>query len=376
MSTTKENPFTGILIKRDSVILVYKGKPEIIHKSAPNYNEIIKALKNADWDRMLDLANLKVAITKLSQGRVKVMDDDSIFVDDKKVAGALVDRIIEMLHENFDVSPYLHFLDKVEQNPSASAKEELFIFLEHNDLPLDDKGNFLGYKMVRGDYLDIYSGTISNRVGDKPSMDRSLVDADRHVTCSRGLHVCAEGYLTSAYGHPGKNHRVIVVKVNPKDVVSVPVDYNNAKMRVCEYEVIAELENWGDRLKKYYTSEYSNNDPTPKEFSFDNENSDEDDSWVDSEEKDEEEEDVFFEDNDEDDEESSSVESYEPMVSELNEEGKAQAYNISLDKYRQIIKVRKLAAQKYKISAIAKLTGISERQVGRIIKREAWGQIP
>jgi len=31
----------------------------------------------------------------------------------------------------------------------------------------------------------------------------------------------------------------VLVKVNPKDVVSVPVDYNNTKMRVCRYEVIS-----------------------------------------------------------------------------------------------------------------------------------------
>jgi len=32
------------------------------------------------------------------------------------------------------------------------------------------------------------------------------------------------------------------VKVNPKDVVSVPYDYNYSKMRVCEYEVLREVE--------------------------------------------------------------------------------------------------------------------------------------
>jgi hypothetical protein len=33
----------------------------------------------------------------------------------------------------------------------------------------------------------------------------------------------------------------MVCKVNPKNVVSIPADYNNSKMRVCEYEVIDEL---------------------------------------------------------------------------------------------------------------------------------------
>jgi hypothetical protein len=50
------------------------------------------------------------------------------------------------------------------------------------------------------------------------------------------LHVCSQSYL----GHFGGD-RVIVCKINPKDVVSVPADYNNAKMRVCRYEVVSEL---------------------------------------------------------------------------------------------------------------------------------------
>ena len=36
----------------------------------------------------------------------------------------------------------------------------------------------------------------------------------------------------------------MLVKVDPADVVSIPVDYNNTKMRCCRYEVIGEYENY------------------------------------------------------------------------------------------------------------------------------------
>ena len=36
---------------------------------------------------------------------------------------------------------------------------------------------------------------------------------------------------------------LVVVKVNPEHVVSVPVDYNNQKLRVCEYTILSELPN-------------------------------------------------------------------------------------------------------------------------------------
>ena len=33
----------------------------------------------------------------------------------------------------------------------------------------------------------------------------------------------------------------MVIKINPRDVVSIPYDYNNEKMRCCRYEVIGEV---------------------------------------------------------------------------------------------------------------------------------------
>jgi len=34
---------------------------------------------------------------------------------------------------------------------------------------------------------------------------------------------------------------VVKVLVNPEDVVSIPTDYNDAKMRTCKYVVIEEV---------------------------------------------------------------------------------------------------------------------------------------
>jgi hypothetical protein len=35
--------------------------------------------------------------------------------------------------------------------------------------------------------------------------------------------------------------RIMIVKINPADVVSIPSDYNDTKGRACRYEVIGEL---------------------------------------------------------------------------------------------------------------------------------------
>jgi hypothetical protein len=65
-------------------------------------------------------------------------------------------------------------------------------------------------------------------------MPREEVDEDPNRTCSTGLHVACFDYAKD-FGE-----RLIEVKVNPRDVVAVPVDYNGTKLRCCQFEVIRE----------------------------------------------------------------------------------------------------------------------------------------
>jgi len=78
---------------------------------------------------------------------------------------------------------------------------------------------------------------MDNSVGNVLEMPRNEVDADKDRTCSTGLHFCSYDYLKSFHGE-----RVVVLKINPKDVVSIPSDYNNSKGRTCRYEVVDEIE--------------------------------------------------------------------------------------------------------------------------------------
>lgn len=66
-------------------------------------------------------------------------------------------------------------------------------------------------------------------------MERSLVDDNPNNTCSSGLHVASFKYAED-FG----SGRLVLCEVDPRDVVSVPVDYNSQKMRTCKYKVIGE----------------------------------------------------------------------------------------------------------------------------------------
>ena len=152
------------------------------------------------------------------------------------------------LEDGFDLVPMARFLANLMENPSMRAVEELYGFLEHGKMPITPDGHFLAYKAVNPDYTDIHTGTISNRIGEKPWMARNKVDDRSHITCSRGYHVCSFDYLPH-FAH--NNGHVMICKVNPRDVVSIPRDYNDTKMRVSTYEVVDEHEG-------YYTANREN----------------------------------------------------------------------------------------------------------------------
>jgi hypothetical protein len=179
---------------------------------------------------------MRSAVETVSHGRVTVRDGQ-VYYDDQPVNNYVGRKIVQLLEDGFDISPLANFLEDVFQNPSNSSVEELYLFLEANDMPLMPDGRFIAYKAVRDDYTDMYSGKFSNAPGQVCRMERNQVDERRHVTCSHGLHAAALPYAKLFGGHAS---RIVLLAIWPRHVVSVPNDYNNQKMRVSEYEVLSE----------------------------------------------------------------------------------------------------------------------------------------
>ena len=160
----------------------------------------------------------------------------------------LVKRILEIKRESDEsgqsmkhtIKPLLHFLDNLMENPSENALAQLYRFVEHTKMPITEDGCLLAYKIIRNNYTDKYTGTFDNSIGAKPEMERNQVDDNPFQTCSQGLHFCSYNYATGFFNNRGDD-RIVVIKVNPADVVSIPTDYNNEKGRCCKYEVLYEI---------------------------------------------------------------------------------------------------------------------------------------
>ena len=232
-------PFTA----SDASITVFiNGRMETLQSDQFNFAALAAHLKQPDHDAAVIavLVDQKVLLARLTAGEVTVVGD-TVYHKGTPIHSALARKLVGVLNAGYDVTPWALFLSHMMDNPSERSRECLYDFIEKFQAPFTPDGCFIAFKRVRDDYTDLHSGQFDNSPGLEVTMPRAYVNDDPDVTCAAGLHVCASSYLGSFYTH-SSDCRVIAVKVNPRDVVAVPYDYNSAKMRTCGYVVLGDAE--------------------------------------------------------------------------------------------------------------------------------------
>jgi hypothetical protein len=224
------------IIQGSQVTVVINSKPHVVSKSHPMYQRVVDAIKANEWETVDSIIDPKKVVIDYGNGSISVQGD-TMYWKGEEFHNSLATRMIRMLQDGFDVKPMVNFMENLMQNPSKRAVTELYGFLEKNSLPITPDGSFLAYKKIRQDYTDCHTGTMNNSVGQVVEMERNKVDDDQNRTCSTGLHFCSRDYLNHFGGE-----RIVIVKINPRDVVSIPNDYNDSKGRACRYEVVDEID--------------------------------------------------------------------------------------------------------------------------------------
>jgi len=224
------------IVQGSQVTVVINSKPHVVSKSHPMFQRVVDAIKANDWETVDSIIDPKKVVIDYGNGNISVQGD-KLYWKGEEFHNSLATRMIRMLQDGFDIKPMVAFMENLMTNPSKRAVTELYGFLEKNSLPITPDGSFLAYKKIRQDYLDCYTGTMDNSVGKVVEMERNQVDDDQNRTCSTGLHFCSRDYLSHFDGE-----RIVIVKINPRDVVSIPTDYNDSKGRACRYEVIDEID--------------------------------------------------------------------------------------------------------------------------------------
>lgn len=288
------------IMSKDAITVMVNGESTTVREGQINYTALRDAIRNRDWDAVPQLLNPVQAVEAFGNGRVTVVGGE-VMLDDVAVHNAVSERILHMVEEGFDAQPLMRFLENLMRNPSKTAIDELYLWLEGTRLPITEDGCFMAYKKVRDDYLDFYTRTVLNKPAlllteedleyiktprsnvvvtvqngvTTLSMPRGAVDDRRDTLCSTGLHFCSLSYLPCYHGGQG---RVLLVKINPADVVSIPSDYNNAKGRTMSYQILGEHKD-GEHKEGYTTSVVTAQGKTPSGSPVKQQPST-DDTWV------------------------------------------------------------------------------------------------
>lgn len=234
--------------------VILDGQPHLFDPSHHHYIGLVECVHAGDSDEFVTLLNEGSVIEDWSEGSFEFRKGTGhLYFEDEQIATDPTNRILECIKQGFPHEFMLKYLTNLYDNVSERAVQESYKWSSHKGLPITEDGMMVGYKGVKtysgegvngkngqikdGDLVDIYTGkSFRNNVGDKCSMKRRQVCDDHTQGCSSGLHVGTYEYACQWAGGSGS---VVLVKFNPKDIVSVPSDCEHQKLRVSDYEVIS-----------------------------------------------------------------------------------------------------------------------------------------
>jgi hypothetical protein len=237
-------PFT---YTQQSILVVIDGKTFTAQAGTLQYNQLAEAILKAQlgqgsWDDVRELTSTSGALRKWISGTEFTVGENghTILYRGTAVPPSLQERIWRSANSGESPQPYLRFFERLALNPSYRSVQQLFNFMQHRHIPIEDDGHILTYKSVRPDLLDFHSATFDNSPGKVLKMPRNQISDDSDVACDEGFHVGALAYVdsfgTSSNDDYGK--RILICRVDPMNVVSVPKDHSAQKIRVCEYTVV------------------------------------------------------------------------------------------------------------------------------------------
>lgn len=281
----------------DHWTVIVKNKTYQFDSSNQSYAELTDAVKNDDENVFVRIMEIGTSIQNWSEDNFRFVDG-ILYYGDEQIHDVITSRIIDLMRGKFNFKNMLRFLERLYKNPSYRAIQQLYTFMVHKHLPITPDGYILMYKAITHDWHDKWTKKLDYQVGKSPSMPRYQVEDDPDVACGPGLHA---GSITFVKGYGNAGDRVVIVKVDPANIVSIPKDSNCQKVRTCAFEIVSE---YGEDLLGTVVRDFSSENHENDQNSVDNEvssgyNGDEDD--FDNDDFDDDFDDEDDEDDDEDD---------------------------------------------------------------------------
>jgi hypothetical protein len=254
-----------------SVTAFIDGEMYVANQDHKNWDQIVAGITSGDESvvRLFDPAEEVAKRFERLTDRISVANG-KVYFDGDHVDNAITDHILRMLEADEDFMSLVNFMDKLYQNPEQHSREQLYGWMRARpSITITSDGDLIAYKglysetdedgtlykswhsgkaIVNG---EVKEGQIPQRIGDTVEMPRSEVEFNPAVGCSTGLHAGTFDYARNYGGSRVK------VAINPRDVVSVPTEHNEQKIRVCRYVVI-DVADEELQAPVYKVSDYAN----------------------------------------------------------------------------------------------------------------------
>jgi hypothetical protein len=232
----------SVIYRNDEVIVSLDGMLYTVDEADPRYEDVLDAIRERDEDELETLLVIKKRYNGIKQQLVtegfEELSTGAFAYNGMPLSLDLSDYIYAALDAN-DISPVVKFIKRLYENPSHDTRTRLFTFMDKNKMPIDAEGRFLAFKVVNPSFYDKHTGTVYNGVGTTvPRLNWHEVDSDPTHHCSKGYHACSIDYALTFFNNGDK---VVSVAIAPEDVASIPDDYNGAKLRCRQYEVLKDV---------------------------------------------------------------------------------------------------------------------------------------
>ena len=258
---TSENENSNITVFLNGEILVADQKH-------PNFAKIVEGAVAQD-ESIADLFDIGAAVAKKfeSLGERTAFANGRIYFDGDEVDNALTKQVLRFVEAGVeDYKPLVNFFEKMAGNPNQHSREQAYTWLDRHGFTIHEDGDVIMYKGVRRDGEGVLrsisagpgivngqetTGNLDNSVGNVLEMARSNVQHNPEVGCASGLHGGTWAYA-STFGPV-----TLAIKVNPRDIVSVPTDCDAQKVRCSKYTVLeivterSESPVWAGSLEDY-----------------------------------------------------------------------------------------------------------------------------
>lgn len=233
------------------IILDNDAKLLNISKQVPYYNELISNIGIMEQQEILDYLQSKLPIKITGVDLLQAISKDSVFITDKQIFlngvpvniihEELVDDVLSiyniLMQTNKAKTNFKHlepFIRKVMQNSFITDKKQLADYLANDDFEITEDGYLLAYKSVQSNLTSHYDGKTKHDVGT--IVEVKNYDCNANNLCSTGLHFATKSYISRMYDYD--DSIIVLVKIDPADIIAIPKEADNTKGRCIKYEVV------------------------------------------------------------------------------------------------------------------------------------------